>query len=317
MRQGQQQNRRGRNNSNNNNNRRNNNNNNNKPQNMLTKNFDSTGPDVKIRGNAATIAEKYMSLAHDAISAGSRIKAENYFQHAEHYKRIVSVALEQQAEQKAAHEAKQAAQRAAHAEQQAARAEQQAARAEQRAEHHAARNETQQDNDDAQTDVPFEANNEQPDLNIQPSMVDDSAPSMNNNNNMPVDILSSETPTSNSQPEVQEKPKRRPTARPKRKPVRASTTPVDTNEVATSTVSVNAETQEQVPPAENTAQDTSDKAVAVEKKPARKPRVARAKKPKVDSASSTDAPEADKKPVKKPLEKIAETATDDVTKDTA
>ncbi len=51
--------------------------------------FESNGPDVKVRGPAAHIYEKYMQLARDANSAGDRIQAENYLQHAEHYFRVV------------------------------------------------------------------------------------------------------------------------------------------------------------------------------------------------------------------------------------
>jgi len=51
-------------------------------------NFDSNGPDVRVRGNAWQVYEKYQSLARDATSAGDRVMAENYLQHAEHYYRI-------------------------------------------------------------------------------------------------------------------------------------------------------------------------------------------------------------------------------------
>src|SRR5690606_14674556 len=54
-------------------------------------------PDVKVRGNAAHIAEKYLQLARDAQSSGDPVLAENYLQHAEHYFRIVAAA--QQAQQ--------------------------------------------------------------------------------------------------------------------------------------------------------------------------------------------------------------------------
>ena len=51
--------------------------------------FDSAGPDVKIRGTAANVYEKYLQLARDAGSAGDRVMQENYLQHAEHYYRIL------------------------------------------------------------------------------------------------------------------------------------------------------------------------------------------------------------------------------------
>lgn len=72
-----------------------------KPQNPMSRNFESNGPDVKIRGNASHIAEKYSTLARDALSNGDRVIAENYLQHAEHYNRIVAAA-QQQSEARAA-----------------------------------------------------------------------------------------------------------------------------------------------------------------------------------------------------------------------
>ena len=51
--------------------------------------FDSNGPDVRVRGNAWQVYEKYQSLARDATSSGDRVMAENYLQHAEHYYRII------------------------------------------------------------------------------------------------------------------------------------------------------------------------------------------------------------------------------------
>lgn len=66
-----------------------------KPQNPLARSFESNGPDVKIRGTAAHIADKYMSLSRDAQSSGDRIMAENYLQHAEHYHRIIAAAQAQ------------------------------------------------------------------------------------------------------------------------------------------------------------------------------------------------------------------------------
>lgn len=52
--------------------------------------FDSNGPDVRIRGNAHQVMEKYLALARDASSQGDRIAAENYYQHAEHYFRTIN-----------------------------------------------------------------------------------------------------------------------------------------------------------------------------------------------------------------------------------
>jgi hypothetical protein len=78
---------RGRNNNNNNNNR--------KSHNPLTRVFESNGPDVKIRGTASHVAEKYIQLARDAQASGDPVGAENYYQHAEHYFRLIAAAQEQ------------------------------------------------------------------------------------------------------------------------------------------------------------------------------------------------------------------------------
>jgi Domain of unknown function (DUF4167) len=58
------------------------------PHRMQT--FDSNGPNVKIRGNAYQVFERYVALAREAASAGDRIAAENFYQHAEHYFRIMN-----------------------------------------------------------------------------------------------------------------------------------------------------------------------------------------------------------------------------------
>ena len=65
-------------------------NNNNRRGNSKTQTYDSNGPDVRIRGNAFQITEKYMTLARDAASAGDTILAESYYQHAEHYQRVIN-----------------------------------------------------------------------------------------------------------------------------------------------------------------------------------------------------------------------------------
>lgn len=51
--------------------------------------FDSNGPDVRIRGNAWQVYDKYLTLARDAQASGDRVKAESLLQHAEHYYRIM------------------------------------------------------------------------------------------------------------------------------------------------------------------------------------------------------------------------------------
>ena len=66
-----------------------------KSQNPLTRVYESNGPDVKIRGTASHIAEKYIQLARDSQSSGDPVAAENYYQHAEHYYRLIATAQEQ------------------------------------------------------------------------------------------------------------------------------------------------------------------------------------------------------------------------------
>ena len=52
--------------------------------------FDSNGPNVKIRGNAYQVFERYLALAREAAASGDRIAAENLYQHAEHYFRVMN-----------------------------------------------------------------------------------------------------------------------------------------------------------------------------------------------------------------------------------
>jgi len=73
----------------------NNNNNNRRGQNPMTRVYESNGPEIKIRGTASHLAEKYVQLARDAQGSGDPVAAENYYQHAEHYFRIIAAAQEQ------------------------------------------------------------------------------------------------------------------------------------------------------------------------------------------------------------------------------
>jgi Domain of unknown function (DUF4167) len=66
--------------------------NNRRGPNPLTRSYESNGPDVKIRGNAYHVAEKYLQLARDAHTGGDPVAAENYLQHAEHYFRLIASA---------------------------------------------------------------------------------------------------------------------------------------------------------------------------------------------------------------------------------
>ncbi len=61
-----------------------------KPQsNNPNRAYESNGPDIKVRGSAQTVFEKYQQLSRDANSAGDRVLGENYQQHAEHYFRVL------------------------------------------------------------------------------------------------------------------------------------------------------------------------------------------------------------------------------------
>ena len=60
--------------------------------NPLNRVYESNGPDVKVRGTAQTVADKYLQLGRDAQVAGDIVMAESYFQHAEHYLRILVAA---------------------------------------------------------------------------------------------------------------------------------------------------------------------------------------------------------------------------------
>src|SRR6266571_1629919 len=55
-----------------------------------TQTFDSNGPSVKIRGNAYQVFERYVAMAREAQASGDRVAAENFYQHAEHYFRIMN-----------------------------------------------------------------------------------------------------------------------------------------------------------------------------------------------------------------------------------
>src|ERR1700746_320925 len=77
------------------NSRDNNNNNNRRGKNPVTRVFETNGPDIKTVGTASHTAEKYVHLARDARSSGDPIAAENYYQHAEHYFRLIAAAQEQ------------------------------------------------------------------------------------------------------------------------------------------------------------------------------------------------------------------------------
>lgn len=97
MRQGQQH-RRNRGRGGHNPNQHSSNNNNRKIQNPLSRTYHSNGPDGKVSGSPQSIADKYLSLARDALLSGDPVLAENYLQHAEHYNRIILAYREQVAQ---------------------------------------------------------------------------------------------------------------------------------------------------------------------------------------------------------------------------
>ncbi len=69
--------------------------------------FDSNGPDLRVRGTAQQLFEKYLQLGRDATSSGDRVMAEGYFQHAEHYFRILNAmnqAVQQNQQQQQYHQ---------------------------------------------------------------------------------------------------------------------------------------------------------------------------------------------------------------------
>jgi len=84
--------------------------------------FDSNGPDLRIRGTSQQLFEKYLQLGRDATSGGDRVMAESYFQHAEHYFRILN-AMNQAAQQGQANGQQQGGQRRSYGEEGAPAAE--------------------------------------------------------------------------------------------------------------------------------------------------------------------------------------------------
>jgi hypothetical protein len=81
---------------------RGNNNNSGGRRNTRNHTYESNGPEVKVRGSAQQVLDKYLQLARDSQSSGDRVKAEAYLQFAEHYYRIVSADQEEQQEKRAA-----------------------------------------------------------------------------------------------------------------------------------------------------------------------------------------------------------------------
>jgi hypothetical protein len=58
---------------------------------LRSQTFESNGPDGKIRGTAQQVLDRYLALGRDAYSAGDPITAESFYQHAEHYYRLLNL----------------------------------------------------------------------------------------------------------------------------------------------------------------------------------------------------------------------------------
>ncbi|MGI9355621.1 MAG: DUF4167 domain-containing protein [Rhizobiaceae bacterium] len=101
--------------------RGNQNRNSNQNRNQLNRSMESNGPDVRIRGTAAHIAEKYTQMARDSITSGDTVAAESYWQHAEHYNRLIAVAQAAQAEEQAKRDEERAKRQEEHEKRQEAR----------------------------------------------------------------------------------------------------------------------------------------------------------------------------------------------------
>ena len=52
--------------------------------------FDSSGPEMRVRGTAQQLYDKYTQLARDAAASADRVLSEAHYQHAEHYFRVLS-----------------------------------------------------------------------------------------------------------------------------------------------------------------------------------------------------------------------------------
>lgn len=74
--------------------------------------FESNGPDGRVRGTAQQIVEKYMTMARDAQSSGDKVLSINYYQHAEHYQRVLNDIQEENAVFERERDAQRAAQQA-------------------------------------------------------------------------------------------------------------------------------------------------------------------------------------------------------------
>ena len=226
----------------------NNNNNNNKrtrgrgrkPQNQANRTYDSNGPDVKIRGSASHVAEKYVTLARDAQVSGDRIASENYLQHAEHYFRIIAAAQAQNSAQNSPQASGQIAHNAPGAGEQPSAVNGQG------------RSQGNSANRDEAADAAAPKRTEQPDKRGETAPVKDDAPG--------ADAVSAESNDDGEAAEPSRPPRRTRTRRP-RPPVAVA----NSEETETSTPPVAAsETSESEPSSEEPQQDADDDPVVAE-----------------------------------------------------
>ncbi|WOR14723.1 DUF4167 domain-containing protein [Hyphomonas sp. FCG-A18] len=179
----------------------NNNGNNNNPN----RHFESNGPDVRIRGSAQQILDKYMQYARDAQTSGDRVKAEALFQHAEHYARIVAEFEKIKEKERAERE-----------EREARKAEERAQREAERAAERAARGETEADTEEpseARDEGDAESEGDAPRRSRRRKPREDASDALK-----VIDGEEAET-TSEDAPETEEKPKRRRSYTRKKDPV--------------------------------------------------------------------------------------------------
>lgn len=72
--------------------------------NIVNRVFDSSGPEGKVRGTPQQIIDKYLALARDAQLSGDRVAEQSFFQHAEHYTRMLGEAQREMAERQQQHQ---------------------------------------------------------------------------------------------------------------------------------------------------------------------------------------------------------------------
>jgi len=179
----------------------NNNNNNNNPN----RHFESNGPDVRIRGSAQQILDKYMQYARDAQTSGDRVKAEALFQHAEHYARIVAEFEKIKEKERAEREEREARKAEERAQREAERAAERAARGETEADAEEPSEARDEGDADSESDAPRRSRRRKPREDASDAL-------------KVIDGEEAETAAEDT-PEGEEKPKRRRSYARKKEPV--------------------------------------------------------------------------------------------------